>query len=1229
MCLTFLYSLSAWSQTKPCGTDEYMQALFAADEDYATAFEAANQQINDAIDANPNIGELEFVIPVVVHIMHNETEIGVNENIPDEQIEAAINLLNNQFAGGEGDGQTIFETDTGIQFRLAQLDPDCGTTDGIVRVPTDSPFGSFSNDVIDVALKNQSRWPVQNYLNIWVVESAGGGTPAYAVSLPNDPKDGVVIRFDYFGDTDAIPEGRETTLAHEVGHYLSLLHPWGDSVGGSCEGCHNPDEPFCRNAGDFVCDTAPCFGPLNDENCDQIPDARCIDNCNTNPQLPYPKESYMSYEQDCHTGFSPRQAQRMCAAIDQFRQELVSLSNAAHTGILESILTYQNYNVWWNTAWNTEGIITINGNLTIRSGRTLTVNPGVVVMFGPNSKVIVERGARLIMNGSTFTAQCDGTWRGIQVLGNKNQGQNTTNQGFISLTNNATIQHADIGIFTGNRDDFYSTTGGIVQAANSNFINNRVDVEFRAYKNTHPISGVEVNNASWFENCESHLTDLYRFPFDDTDTGMQGFFRLRGVNGVAISGHHFEDQRMILDAERPSGKIGIESFKSGFSVDEWCEGPPTFPKPFTCDGNRTQFIDLGYGIAAAVHTHPSFPITINNSDFDCWHGIHALGISNEFAIQLNNFNVKERTDIPDGNAAWNFVPSYGIHLDNSINYTVQNNNFVSEVQFGSPGSGDETAGIVVRNNHGNSEEIYNNRFEDMNIACEAIARNRGTDLMTGNDVGLEFRCNHFRRCRVDMYVSPEVNPNLTPATLNGILPIQNLPANLFSPNHLTMALNIFNAAGAAPLTYNHHSIGNNSRVKPAFVNNGVTVNNQGIAYNVDDACPNFLSDGMNERLAEGEALTTLRTTRDDRNHLLQSTSEALESMMDNGNTALLLAAVNHPNTQRSLQAYTNIINQAPFTSDEVLEAVSKKETGWSRAMVRNVLAAHPQAAKSETVQQNLDNRSNLLPPFMRNQINAGLNTIGEKEQMELTINRYRRERNLAIRQAVAILAADTIDRTTEMIDLFANTRDIQYEYRLAEAYDALDNREQAEEVLNNISLGSMSEAAAQAHADYMSFRQLRQTWINQNKDLADLAKNDIELLHKYGQRANTTAGHAIALLRLNGINTYREPVYFPDEIAQLRVAQHTEEIINQNKLLIYPNPANDYVTIDYTVSKSDAADLSILITDILGQQVYQEKLSYPQDEVIIMTNQLPQGQYFCILKDSNEVIKTDKFIVTK
>jgi len=169
------------------------------------------------------------------------------------------------------------------------------------------------------------------------------------------------------------------------------------------------------------------------------------------------------------------------------------------------------------------------------------------------------------------------------------------------------------------------------------------------------------------------------------------------------------------------------------------------------------------------------------------------------------------------------------------------------------------------------------------------------------------------------------------------------------------------------------------------------------------------------------------------------------------------------------------------------------------------------------------------------------------------------------------------------------------------------------------------------YVNYVSFRQLQHTWTNQEKDLANLSEEDIKQLKDYTQRANTTAGSAIALLRLNGIDTYKEPVYFPDATTQLRVAQYPEEeVINENdELFIYPNPANTYISIRYTTTESDDTDLSIIITDILGKEVHQEKLSYSQDEIVISTNRLPQGQYFCMLKSGNEIIKTDKFIVTK
>lgn len=356
----------------------------------------------------------------------------------------------------------------------------------------------------------------------------------------------------------------------------------------------------------------------------------------------------------------------------------------------------------------------------------------------------------------------------------------------------------------------------------------------------------------------------------------------------------------------------------------------------------------------------------------------------------------------------------------------------------------------------------------------------------------------------------------------------------------------------------------------------------------------------------------------------------LQTLTDNGNTALLLAKLNDPRPRRTFRAYVDMMQQAPFTSDEVLEAVSIKETGWNRAMIRNVLRAHPQAAKSAVIQENLDNRTDQLPPFMRNQINQDLNSIGAKEQMEIDINTYRRERNLAINQAVQLLASDTIDSTTDMIEFFENTGDIQYEYRLTEAYDALNDSEQAEGILTAIGNMELTEDEAQAHTDYVSFRALMQIWTTEDKDLATLSESDIELIQGYTQNANVTAGEAITLLELNGIDTYKEPVYFPDETEpQLRIIQHAEEIINENKLLIYPNPADDYVVVEYTTTETDNTDLSVIITDISGKQIYEQKLSYLQDELVIITQQFPQGQYFCTLRDRNDIIKTDKFIIAK
>ncbi len=88
------------------------------------------------------------------------------------------------------------------------------------------------------------------------------------------------------------------------------------------------------------------------------------------------------------------------------------------------------------------------------------------------------------------------------------------------------------------------------------------------------------------------------------------------------------------------------------------------------------------------------------------------------------------------------------------------------------------------------------------------------------------------------------------------------------------------------------------------------------------------------------------------------------------------------------------------------------------------------------------------------------------------------------------------------------------------------------------------------------------------------------------------------------------------------------EVINENILLVYPNPAREYFTVEYAVAK-DIENLYLVLTDIRGNEVYKRPLSYVQDQIIVPAEQLPTGQYLCTVQAGDVVLKTKKFILAK
>ena len=232
--------------------------------------------------SNPNSSErlidpnALITIPVVVHVVHNGTPVGVGRNIPNAQIINQINILNQDFRRLNADmNQTPaafagLVADANIEFRLACINPNGGATNGIERI--NSPVANFLpvGDNNDCPVKHTDQagldaWPTDRYLNIWVCRLGliGGDqllgfatSPSNYSSSPNI--DGVVVDFTAFGSggNSVAPFDLGRTATHEIGHWLNLQHIWG----GNAPSCGDSDDCGDTRNQDFF--TPPGITPV-------------------------------------------------------------------------------------------------------------------------------------------------------------------------------------------------------------------------------------------------------------------------------------------------------------------------------------------------------------------------------------------------------------------------------------------------------------------------------------------------------------------------------------------------------------------------------------------------------------------------------------------------------------------------------------------------------------------------------------------------------------------------------------------------------------------------------------------------------------------------------------------------------------------------------------------------------------------------------------------------------
>jgi hypothetical protein len=250
----FLWVALASSAQPACQTSQYRDLLMARTPGLAGTINSVeaftrNQQQVSQTEVNGQIttpGSLSLItIPVVVHVLY----FVASENISNEQIYSQINVLNQDLSRTNPDTINTpavfrqFAADCGFKFVLAKVDPHGYATTGIIRKFT--PVQAF--DINDEIKHSQSggddAWDCDNYLNIWVGNLIEGML-GYS-SVVGGPKDvdGITVLYTAFGTTGmvAAPFDRGRTATHELGHWLNLIHTWGDA---DCGDDHVEDTPW-------------------------------------------------------------------------------------------------------------------------------------------------------------------------------------------------------------------------------------------------------------------------------------------------------------------------------------------------------------------------------------------------------------------------------------------------------------------------------------------------------------------------------------------------------------------------------------------------------------------------------------------------------------------------------------------------------------------------------------------------------------------------------------------------------------------------------------------------------------------------------------------------------------------------------------------------------------------------------------------------------------------------
>lgn len=906
----------------------------------------------------------------------------------------------------------------------------------------------------------------------------------------------------------------------------------------------------------------------------------------------------------CRYGNSPS-VQTLQLKYNPCKNKLIVTTYGRGAFEVDVPFTYFNpTNITANTTWSTPQ--TFMTSVTVKSGKTLTIQ-NTTIKFGPNSRLYVEAGAKLVINNAVLTSAsaCNGyLWKGIELQGDQNQKQILSGSyypyhGWCVMTNNATIQNAEAGIknyATVNGDgwtiDWTKLGGGVVECTNGKFLNCAEGGKFYPFTNKNALNQV-VNDKSKFVTTQFLTDGSSSIP----SFSPYSHLTMWGTRGITITSNTFKNVNPALFTIPTRGN-GITAYDAIFTTNTPCL---IFNGAFDCQtyGTPNLFENLNYGIDAGASVATTL-VNVNVSKFVNTHRGIILRGTTQSSVFRNLINIGD--GYTDASGA--YQAPYGLYLDVCDAYSVKENTFNDNTNNAT----DVDYGIIVSNTGNNANQLKQNTFSNLAFGIQAQE----------NNSNLQLKCNKFTAATINSADVKVMGLQMqgSVAQQQGLCSqnVTDLPGNEFS--HTCGSAKDLNSNGnvSYQVTYNTR----------------VTVSQevpQSGCYNTTDFNVNLCNPAPSGVVCSPPTGGHLRLAQTNAGQQLQNMSSliaAKQQLLADADAQTLYNSINNGTAETTVKQ--NLLQVGPYLSDNLLVAFLYHQPKYSNTTIKDVVMAN--SPVTATVMAAINQLS--LPNTVKNQIASVQTGMSQRTYLENEIKYYTTSRVLLYNDIINDVLNDSTN--TAPYDTLYTKLDFSISPQSRNLYiSALMEQGKFGQAQAQIAImRQMGEDAEQC--DYWDAVWSLKQFSNKTKAYKTAAGIAAKLNPQLNKWPLAKSVNAQNINRALFGNRYNEKVYIDENsLKNVRYAkEETTPIVKEHEIQIiaYPNPANTHITFKI-VSADNKNSCKVSLYDIRGEILLNFILDENEVQKTISLENLASGVYFYKLEANDRVLQTNKLIIIK